>query len=93
LQWLIDYDNLLPNTPTNRFQLKQHYALAILQVQQDDANLFGSVDTECGWDACEYMNLGNELGFQWAVTAIYIDTFNNGNKWTGQLSADLHICC
>jgi Leucine-rich repeat (LRR) protein len=97
LQWLIDYDtdlNLLPNTPTNRFRLQQRYALAILQVQRDDAHpFFGSVDTECGWDGvtCKNVSLGNELGIKLAVTEIYIDTFNNGNEWTGQLSADLGL--
>jgi Leucine rich repeat/Leucine Rich repeat len=97
LHWLVHYDtdlNLLPNTTTNRFRLQQRYALAILRVQQDDTNpFFGSIDTECKWNGitCQSLNLGNELGMQQAVTAIDIDTYNYGNKWTGHLSADLGL--
>jgi hypothetical protein len=97
LHWLIYYDtflNLLPDAPNSRFRLQQRYALAILRVQHDDTNPFvTSVDTECEWDGvtCQSMNFGNELGIQDAVTEIYIDTYNNGNMWVGQLSADLGL--
>jgi hypothetical protein len=97
LHWLVYYDtdlNLLPNTPTNRFRLQQRYALAILRVQRNYTNPFlGSSGDECEWDEviCEDVNLGSELGIQQAVTSISIDTYNNGNLWTGRLSADLGL--
>jgi hypothetical protein len=97
LRWLIDYDtdwNYLPNTPSNRFRLLQRYALAILQVQRDAANPFsGNLGEECDWDGvtCRSMDLGPEIGVQQAVTAIYLDTYNNGNPWYGRLSADVTL--
>jgi hypothetical protein len=97
LHWLIHYDgdlNVLPDTPINRFRLQQRYAVAILRVQQDGTNPFvSSVDVECEWDGvtCQSMNLGNDIGIQDAVTEIYIETYNDGNMWTGQLSADLGL--
>jgi hypothetical protein len=97
LRWLIDYDtgwNFLPDTPSNRFRLLQRYALAILQIQRDAANPFhGNIGEECDWDGvtCRSMDLGNGIGVQQAVTAIYVDTYNNGNRWTGRLSADVTL--
>jgi hypothetical protein len=97
LRWLIDYDtdwNFLPNAPPNRFRLLQRYALAILQVQRDAANPFsGNTGEECEWNGviCRSMDLGSEIGVQQAVAAIYVDTYNNGNRWTGRLSADVTL--
>jgi Leucine-rich repeat (LRR) protein len=97
LHWLIDYDtdvNLLPDTPTSRFRLQQRYALATLQVQEDTSNaFFGSLGNECEWDGvtCQSVNLGDDIGIQQAVTTVIIDTNNNGNVWTCQLSADLGL--
>jgi Leucine rich repeat len=95
LRWLIDYDtdlNLVPTTPSNRFRLQQRYALAILQVQPD-APFHGSMSDECDWGGvtCRSVNLGDEIGIQQAATAIFIDTYNNGQRWSGQLSADLAL--
>jgi Leucine-rich repeat (LRR) protein len=95
LQWLIRNDtglNLWPDTPIHRFRLQQRYALAILQVQRDGANPY-FVGPECEWDGvtCQSVDLGNELGMQDAATEILIDTYNDGNTWTGQLSEDLGL--
>jgi Leucine-rich repeat (LRR) protein len=87
LHWLVYNDtdlNLLPNTPTNCSRLQQRYALAILLVQSNNTKPFlVSIGHECNWNGVICQND--------AVTDIYIDTYNNGNVWTGRLSADLGL--
>jgi hypothetical protein len=90
LLWLVQNNtlNMLPDTPANRFRLRQRYAMATLGVQLDF-----NTDDECDWFyvTCQPIHLGSEIGVQNAVTEIHFDTYNRGRTWSGVLSPDLGL--